>query len=125
MRIKLLITTLVVSTLLLTSFKEVPKNQPESLSIEIDQNNPTPLVGKWVGEDNKESFIDIKADGTAIEKTMGQVFERTWSVKDGKLCMKASKKYKSRQMCLLYTVTDKVLTLTFFENNTRYIKEVL
>ncbi|WP_152537475.1 hypothetical protein [Aquimarina pacifica] len=82
----------------------------KSIEIKINEN-PKELVGKWIMDGDKETYIDLKLDGTAIEKSIGEPLKRYWFVKDNMLCLKATEIDEDSEKCLNYRLQDDELTL--------------
>ena len=80
--------------------------------LSFDQENPEELVGKWMMDGDDETYIELNSDGTATEKSIGEPMKRFWSVKNDKLCLKASEKQNGAEMCIEFMLNQDVLVLT-------------
>ncbi len=108
----------------LTSFKNITDDKQSiatSKYIILNIDDPGRLVGKWMMEGDPETYIDLRSNGTAIEKSIGEPLERYWSIKEKKLCLKASLTSDS-EVCLEYVLEQDVLILTINEMRLQYIR---
>ncbi|WP_109300482.1 hypothetical protein [Aquimarina sp. AU474] len=88
----------------------------------FDQENPEKLVGKWMMDGDDETYIELKSNGVAVEKSIGEPSERYWSVKDNKLCLKANQKQGGTEMCVDFELYEDTLTLTMKEMKLPYTR---
>ncbi|WP_109438046.1 hypothetical protein [Aquimarina sp. AU119] len=115
---------LLFSITIFTSFKNTPGYQESTLKSENvtpNSNDPDGLVGKWMMEGDPETYIDLRSNGAVIEKSIGEPLERYWSIKEKKLCLKASLASDS-EVCIEYVLEQDILTLTINKMRLQYIR---
>ncbi len=88
----------------------------------FDQDNPEELVGRWMMDGDDETYIELKSNGVAVEKSIGEPLERFWSVKNNKLCLKANQKQGGAEMCLDFELYEDTLTLVMKEMKLPYTR---
>ncbi|MCK8522727.1 hypothetical protein M0D21_14170 [Aquimarina sp. D1M17] len=93
-----------------------------NFSLAFHQDNPKKLVGKWIMDGDEETYIELKSDGTVVEKSIGEPLERFWSVKDDKLCLKATLENGGTEMCLDFVLKEDALTLVMDDMKLPYTR---
>ncbi|WP_103071298.1 hypothetical protein [Aquimarina sediminis] len=125
MQLKFNILLAVAAILMLSSFKNGP-DYPEnptvnnSDSLYQEPSKELELVGKWLMEGDFDTYIKLRPDGVAIEKSIGEPSKRYWSVKNDKLCLKATPVEGSTEMCLEYELNEDILILTMNKMRLHY-----
>ncbi|WP_106792570.1 hypothetical protein [Aquimarina sp. Aq78] len=126
MQSKLILTTVSIAMLTLSSFKNSPEHhetvgEKENTS-GVYQGGPKELIGKWVMDGDPNTYIELRSDGTVIEKSLGEPLKRYWLLKDSKLCLKATSVEGGTEMCLEYVLREDMLEITMNEMKLHYAR---
>ncbi|WP_103864345.1 hypothetical protein [Aquimarina sp. I32.4] len=125
MQSKFNIIVLVIAIITLSSYTSNHKDivvDKGGKKILIGQGTPEELVGKWVMDGDPNTFIELKQDGTVIEKSLGEPLERFWGLKEEKLCLKANSEENATEICLDYVLNGNVLVITMNKMELYYVK---
>jgi hypothetical protein len=112
----------------LSSFKSSPEYQEvitKNQNTKTSQNPPKKLIGKWVMDGDLDTYINLRSDGSVIEKSLGAPLKRYWRLKDSKLCLKGTSAKSSAEICLEYELRDDILdilVITMNEMELHYIR---
>ncbi len=125
MQSKLILTIVSIAMLTLSSFKNSPehqKNDGEKENISVYQGGPKELIGKWVMDGDPNTYIELRSDGTVIEKSLGEPLKRYWLLKDSKLCLKATSVEGGTEKCLEFVLRKDMLVITMNEMELHYAR---
>ncbi|PKV50022.1 hypothetical protein ATE84_2068 [Aquimarina sp. MAR_2010_214] len=125
MQSKLILIIISIAMLPLSSFKNSPEHQKmviEKKRDSISQGGPKGLIGKWVMDGDHNTYIELRSDGTIIEKSLGEPLKRYWLLKDSKLCLKANSIEGGTEMCLEYLLREDMLVITMNEMRLHYAR---
>lgn len=107
----------------ITPEKDIGNQEPARISSHLisKEKSPMILVGKWMLDGDIETYIDLRSDGTVIEKSIGEPMQRYWFVKNNKLCLKAEVS-ANEKICIDYVLKENTLTLTINKMKLHYIR---
>lgn len=115
----------VLAIIMLSSFKNDP-DHPEAMINNLEdticRKDSDELIGKWVMDGDFDTYIKLRSDGIAIEKSIGEPLRRYWTVKNDKLCIKTTLVKGSAEICLPYELTEDILVLTMSKMKLHYAR---
>ncbi len=86
------------------------------------QEAPDGLIGKWIMDGDPDTYIELSADGSALEKSIGDPLKRYWSVEENALCLKATPDEGGTKICLDYKLSENNLVLTMNGMKLYYVR---
>lgn len=125
MQSKLILIIVSIAMLTFSSFKNSPeylKNIGKKESAGVYQGGPKELIGKWVMDGDPNTYIELRSDGTVIEKSLGEPLKRYWLLKDSKLCLKATSVEGGTEKCLEYVLRKDMLVITMNKMKLHYAR---
>ncbi|MEW7279084.1 hypothetical protein ABW636_10865 [Aquimarina sp. 2201CG1-2-11] len=124
MRAKHNIIVISILAFVFAGFKSTP-NHPQNTVDHFNssfQDTKEKLIGKWIMDGDPDTYIELNADGTALEKSIGDPLKRYWSIKDNSLCLKATPNQGGTEICLAFKLNMNTLILTMNGMKLHYVR---